>query len=112
MEMHTISTVTMHDKVYIIWQIPNHQVTGYEIYRNDVLIASSVDNNEKIFVSPTLFDNDHHTNLFRKDSANKLMYVDEDVQRYQCYSYKVVAKIVKPDRVINMESNTAYIQVQ
>lgn len=92
MEAHTVSTAYMSGKVYIIWEVPHDKITGYEVIRNGVVIASSLLGNSAEFVQPTLFDHDHHTNLFRKDSTNKLMFVDETIQRYQHYEYQVIAK--------------------
>ena len=61
-----------------------------------------------------MFDHDHRTNLFRKDSAFKLMYIDENVYRYQNYIYKVVA--LRTDELGNVleriESEIVMIQAQ
>lgn len=83
------------DKVFVIWdKVPYFNV--YEVYRNKELIATS-EGGENPFKTPTEFDHDHHTNLFRKSSTNKLMFVDENFQRFQEYGYHVVAKRVSED---------------
>ena len=92
LNMHLVSTGYPPKQVYIIWTVPHNSITDYEVYRNGVLIASTAMGSK--FESPTIFDSDHHTNLFRKMSIHKLMFIDEDVQAYQHYTYKVVAKRV------------------
>jgi hypothetical protein len=56
----------------------------YELYRNGVLIGE-----QDSFERPTVFDHDHHTNLFKKDSGHQLMYTDEDVKTFTVYQYQV-----------------------
>ena len=112
-----ISNGYITGKVYIVWEIPHDKITGYEVYRDNKLIASSLieDEEEKVeFTNPTVFDNDHHTNLFRKDSTFKLMYVDENVNKYQTYEYVVVAKRLNEsgDIVEEKRYNTITIQAQ
>ena len=99
--------------VYIIWEIPHENITGYEVYRDGQIIASSLLESEEEraeFVHPTIFDRDHQTNLFKKDSIFKLMHTDEAVNKYQEYEYKVVAKKIV-DGVIMEEvtSNDVHI---
>lgn len=109
MEMHLISSGYIPNCVHIIWKIPCDGITDYEVYRDGKLIASTALGSE--FVSPTLFDHDHHTNLFKKDSTHMLMYVDEDVHKYQHYTYKVVAKrIVDNTTFAEYPSNDGYIE--
>lgn len=80
------------DKVFVIWdKVPYFNV--YEVYRDNKLIATS-EGGDNPFKSPTEFDHDHHTHLFKKTSTHKLMFVDEDFQRFQEYGYHVVAKRV------------------
>ena len=112
MSINIIAPISMHDRVYIVWEIPHDKITGYEIYRDNVMIASSVDGDDKIFVPPTLFDRDFGTNLFRKSSTKQLMYIDENVQRYQNYSYRIVAKIIRNNKVTDIDLGTGYVQVQ
>lgn len=99
--------------VYIIWEVPHENITGYEVYRNEQMIASSLLESEEEraeFVQPTVFDHDHQTNLFKKDSIFKLMYVDEDVHRHQFYEYKVVAKRIVDGVVMEeITSNDVHI---
>lgn len=80
-------------KVYVIWEIPHDDITGYEVFRNGELIATSLPDaiEPSVFEHPTMFDSDHHTNLFKKDSTHKLMFTDEAVQQYQTYVYQVIA---------------------
>lgn len=114
MQAIAISNGYTTGKVYIIWDIVYDEITGYEVYRNDVLIASSLIEDKAEFVNPTMFDHDHHTSLFRKDSTFKLMYVDENVNRYQEYTYKVIAKRINEDGMVMDEiiSNTVTIEAQ
>lgn len=107
--MVLISNGYMSGNVYVIWDIPHDSITDYEIYRDGNLIASTEMGSE--FVSPTLFDHDHHTNLFKKDSANKLMYVDENVHQYQHYTYKVIAKRIADGKLIEeIPSSDGFIE--
>ena len=109
-----ISNGYMSGKVYIVWEIPHDKITGFEVKRNDAVIASSSTEDKNIFVSPTMFDHDHQTNLFKKDSHFKLMYVDENVHRYQEYKYSVVAKRLDSENNLIEEviSNPIFITVQ
>ena len=79
-------------KIYVVWDIPHDNISGYEVIRNGKVIASSFLEEPSEFTSPTMFDHDHHTNLFKKDSLRQLMFVDENVQPYQQYEYRVIAK--------------------
>lgn len=115
MQVIAISNGYIAGKAHIIWEIPHDNISGYEIYRDDILIASSLkEENPDVFVQPTMFDHDNHTNLFKKDSTHKLMYIDENVQQYQTYSYKVVAKRLDENNVAieALVSNKATIQIQ
>lgn len=115
MRLIAISSGNPPDQVYLIWEIPHDRDIMYGIYRDDVLIAGGFDPNKDtndIFVHPTLFDHDHGTNLFKKDSTFKLMYTDEVVSRYQHYNYKVVAKVVDANGNVleTITSNEVIIQ--
>ena len=116
MKAIAISTHYMSNKAFIIWEIPHDKITGYEIYRDNNLIASSLveDETKVIFEQPTLFDHDHHTNLFRKDSTYKLMYVDVSVKSYEYHTYKVIAKKLDDSNNIKeiIESDDINIQIQ
>lgn len=112
-----ISNGYMTGKVFIVWEIPHDDITGYEVYRNNKMIASSLAEKEEekvAFVPPTIFDHDHHTNLFKKDSTFKLMYTDENVNRYQFYEYKVVALRTDEAGTVleRIESNPIFITAQ
>jgi hypothetical protein len=109
MEAHAISTGYITGKVYIIWDIPHDKITDYEILRDGKPLTIL----QEEFVSPTLFDADHHTNLFVKPSTHQLMYIDETVNKYQHYEYQVVAKRLDNDTVVEeIKSNPMYIQAQ
>ena len=117
MEAHAISNGYMTGKVYIIWEIPHDDISGYEIDRNGVTIASSLTEDEEgkaKFVSPTMFDHDHHTNLFKKDSTKQLMFVDENVYPYQHYEYQIIAKRINDigEVMEQIESDFIYVQAQ
>ena len=115
MEAHAVSLPYTSNKVYIIWEIPHDKINGFEIYRDNKLIATSFsEDGLKMFISPTMFDSDHHTNLFKKKSKYQLMYIDESVYRYQFYEYKVIAKRVDSDGQIieQIESAPMYITAQ
>ena len=114
MEAHAISNGYTSGKVYIIWDIPHGNINGYEIERNGVVVASSLAEEPTEFVSPTLFDHDHHTNLFKKDSTHQLMFVDENVYPYQRYEYQVIAKRLSNSGEVmeTIKSDCMYIQAQ
>lgn len=110
-----ISNPYTSGKVYIIWDIPHDNINGFEVYRDNELIATSFsEEGLHVFIPPTMFDHDHHTNLFKKDSTHQLMYVDEDVYKYQHYEYKVVAirKDENGNNVEIIESEPIFIQAQ
>lgn len=79
------------NKIYVIFDKLEH-INRYELYKNGVKIAEYDSANVSDFVQPTLFDHDHHTNLFKKDSVHKLMFTDTAVQKFQTYDYQVVAE--------------------
>jgi len=115
MQAIAISNGYTTGKVYVIWEIPHDKINGYEIYRDGKLIASSLNKDgDKEFVPPTMFDHDHQTNLFRKDSRNKLMYVDENVYTYQNYKYEVTAFRRDENEVIveTISSEPIYVTAQ
>lgn len=114
MKAHAISTGYTTGKVYIIWDIPHDMITDYDIVRDGKVIATSTEEEgHKVFTSPTMFDSDHHTNLFVKNSTHQLMYIDESVNQYQQYEYQVVAKrLVDGVAVEEIQSNPMYIQAQ
>ena len=103
-------------KIYVVWEIPyDSKLVTYEVYRNGVLIAFSPDSDgNNLFVQPTMFDHDHHTNLFKKDSIFKLMYIDENVNKYQNYEYKIIAKRTNDigEVIETIESNTITVEAQ
>lgn len=62
-----ISNPYTSGKVYIIWDIPHDKINGFEVYRDNKLIATSFsEEGLHVFIPPTMFDHDHHTNLFKK----------------------------------------------
>lgn len=114
MKANAVSNGYMSGKIYIIWEVPYDGLTGFEINRNGETIASSFFEKPSEFVQPTMFDHDHHTNLFRKDSTRKLMFVDENVQRYQHYEYQVIAKRISDtgDIIDQIKSDFMYVTAQ
>lgn len=127
MKATAISNGYMTGKVYLIWEIPYEKINYFEVWRNGNMIASTPLGKDKKplqesyihtdlekaqpFVHPCLFDRDFHTNLFRKDSPWQLMYVDEDVQKFQEYEYYVIGTRIDEDgsRHENVESEKVYI---
>lgn len=102
------------NKIYVIWEIPHDGINRYEVYRNGVLVAFSASDIEPEgveFEHPTLFDHDHHTNLFKKDSTFKLMFTDESIKRYQTYEYLIIAKRLNESQQVmeEIKSNTMTI---
>jgi hypothetical protein len=114
MQAKAISNGYTSGKVYIIWEIPHDKISGYEIDRNGITIASSFLEEPSEFIQPTMFDHDHHTNLFRKDSTKQLMFIDENVQPYQEYEYQVIAKRINEngDTLGQIESDFMYVTAQ
>ena len=76
------------NKIYVVFD-KHEYVDKYELYRDGVKVAEYDETNQSAFAQPTLFDHDHHTNLFKKESSHQLMYEDADVRRYREYSYSV-----------------------
>ena len=122
MQVKAVSNGYTTGKVYIIWEIPHDKINGYEIYRDGKMIASSLEAEEAeevedgldIFTQPTVFDHDHHTNLFKKESTHQLMYIDESVCKYQNYTYEVVAFRKNDDGVVveTIHSKPVYVEAQ
>ena len=75
-------------KIYVVFD-KHEYVDKYELYRDGIKIAEYDKENRSDFAQPTLFDHDHHTNLFRKESTHQLMYEDSDVRKFREYSYCV-----------------------
>lgn len=115
MQAMAVSNGYMTGKVCVIWEIPHDKINGFEIYRDGNLIASSLqEEGLHTFIPPTMFDHDHHTNLFKKDSNYKLMYIDESVYKYQNYEYKVIAVRLDENgtEVERIESDLMSVQAQ
>lgn len=75
--------------IYVIFN-DNEYVEKYELYRDGVKIAESVNEEGKSdFVRPTTFDHDHSTNLFRKETNHQFMYEDTKVNKFREYAYQV-----------------------
>jgi hypothetical protein len=116
MKAIAISNGYTSGKVYVIWDIPHDGITGYEVFRDGTLIATSLPDAETpvVFENPTMFDHDHHTNLFKKDSTHKLMFVDDAVHQYQAYTYQVIATRVNdlnvPVEIIASDKVTIQVQ--
>ncbi len=75
--------------IYVVFD-KNDYINKYELYRDGVKIAESENAEGKSdFCQPTVFDHDHHTNLFRKKSTHQLMYEDTNVAKFRQYAYHV-----------------------
>lgn len=127
MDAKVLANGYMTGKVFIIWDIPHDKINRYEVWRDDVMIAEINLDEETVippihedlekaepFVHPCLFDHDHHTNLFWKESNHQLMYVDETVVRYQEYKYHVIACRIneKGERMEEIQTRPLYTQAQ
>lgn len=115
MKTIAISNGYVTGKVYVIWEIPHDKINGFEIYRDGNLIATSFsEKGLQVFIPHTMFDHDHHTNLFKKDSHFKLMYIDEEVYKYQEYKYEVIAIRKNTDGTImeSIKSDPIYVTAQ
>ena len=100
---------------YIVFDIPYEHANQFTIYRDGAkLVSNEPTKGLAPFEHPTMFDMDHQTNLFRKDTMHKLMYIDKDVQKYQRYSYYVIAEHVDENGnvVSSVQSNTYSVQTQ
>lgn len=90
-EAHVVNSAYMNN-VYVVWEIPWHAVK-YILYRNDEIIAETpeeiTEETPNPFERPTIFDHDHHTELFKPGSRNLLCYVDNDIRRYVTYKYQL-----------------------
>lgn len=103
-EIHAYGNAYMGYKLdgncaYIVWRIPHENYNSFELFRDGERIAYSSNREEthEFFEHPHPFDHDHCTNLFRKDSPYKLWFKDEGVQRFQTYTYHVVARDIAED---------------
>lgn len=85
-------------KIYVIWNQCDY-FDKYELYRDGVLIGETREKDFGPFKRPTVFDTDHHTNLFRKKSSGQLMYEDEDIKSFVEYEYEI--KAYRKDTVEN-----------
>lgn len=77
--------VACEKAVYICWEKING-IEEYRIYRDGIEIANSNDNE---FVRPYVFDNDHHTELFKPATRNWLYFMDFYIQDFQAYRYHI-----------------------
>lgn len=80
--------VASEKTVYICWE----KISGlkeYHIYRDGIEIANSDDT---VFERPYLFDNDHHTELFKPATRNWLYFKDKSVQDLQRYKYQIMGR--------------------
>ena len=102
MKIYGISTGYPAGVVHVIWDIPHDKINSYQLYRDGVLIADSTNPEQaKLFQTPTLFDHDHGTNLFKKNTKHQLIYSDtNNVQHYQKYEYHVIAKAINKDGIV------------
>lgn len=130
MKVKAFSSGYMNGKVYVIWDIPYDEVNYFELWRNDIMLKQTEVGSKGIpvsatsihtdleksnpFIHPCLFDHDHHTHLFWKDSNHQLMYVDEEVQKFQEYKYYIIGKRIDENGKIldEMKSNMVYVEVQ
>lgn len=96
----------------ISFKIPNEYINKIKLYRDNKLIAESKDTEKKggpleydllkPFELPSMFETDHHTNLFKKFPRPIVLYKDEDVRKYRTYKYEIVLQEIK-DNKINQE---------
>lgn len=96
------------NSVHVVFN-ENECISKYELYRDGVKIATSENEEGKSdFSRPTVFDHDHHTNLFRKESNHQLMYKDTSVARFREYAYQVI--YWRDD--MSWSSNIAFVTLQ
>lgn len=130
MKLRTMSNGYTTGKVYAIWDIPYDEMNYYELWRNGVIIQQTELDNKGVpvgptaihtdledanpFVHPCLFDHDHHTHLFWKDSNHQMMFIDEEVFKYQEYWYLVIGKRINEngDVMDEIRSNVSYVEVE
>ena len=105
-EMHAFASAYAGN-IYVVWNQEDF-FDKYELYRNGVLVGETTEEDFGPFERPMVFDRDHHTNLFRKDSVHQLMFVDDTVKPYTNYTYQV--KGYHGDSLC--ESDIAYITLQ
>ena len=72
----------------LIWPEPFDNVSKYEIFKNGELFMELT---AEMFEKPSMFDHDHHTNLFWKTSNHEILVRDYPLNKFQKYSYKVKA---------------------
>ncbi len=86
--------VSYTQAIYIIFD-ENDYIDKYELYRNDILIGTYTKDDlyfnhqgeDGELIRPCMFDRDHHTNLFFKNSNHEWMYKDTDLNSFQEYKY-------------------------
>lgn len=103
-------------KIFVVFGSHFDSFTDFTLYRDDVEIASTKrlkEGEASPFQRPEIFDRDHHTNLFFKDSPYKLLYIDEDVHKFQWYRYKILCETLKGNTVVkSFESEETLVQSQ
>lgn len=72
----------------LIWPEPFDDATKYEVYKDGELF---MDITEDMFLHPTMFDHDHHTNLFWKTSNHENLVLDYTNQKFTKHYYYVKA---------------------
>lgn len=87
-----VSYVGYMNRVIVSWPKMNG-IKKYTVYRNDVIIAETPDDDktEDPFKEPYLFDHAHHTELFKGGARNWLCYKDDTAAKFQSYVYKLEA---------------------
>ncbi len=111
MEIHAYSNAYLGKGVFIVWSIPYSRMNSFEVFRDGKSIAKSntKEETDEMFNHPEMFDHDHHTWLFRKDSPFKLIYHDEDPQKFMTYQYQVIAREIAEDGTVKAEETSPLI---
>ncbi len=111
MELHAYANHYLGKGMFVVWSIPAPNMNSFEVLRDGKRIAYSANRKEThdLFEHPEMFDNDHHTWLFKKDSPYKFIYQDEEPQIYQRYTYEVIARYIVEDGTVMAIATTGKV---
>lgn len=103
-ELSTASYTCADNKVYLVW-VYDKDAVAYEIYRNNKLIATP---EIKELDEPYIFLRFPRNTLFRNKLLLSKMYVDDTVNKFNTYEYKIRA--VYEDEQYSEYSDIKYVK--
>ena len=104
--LSTVSYTCIDNKAYLVWEYDKTAIS-YEIYRNNVLLETI---ELKDLDRPFMFLRFPRNTLFRNKLLKSKIYIDETVQKFNTYEYKVRA--VYENNEYSNYSNIKYVKCE